>query len=164
MVGVGFGDFGSRLFVGEGEYAEQIAGQLGVVGANLLRLVEIPLVRGLVLIEHSLGVGAMAKNGGNGHQNGDHAHGEGDRAHGPLAPLFGMFFEFLDFVGFHGGSPAAPDSIAVNASGRINSKWDGREVLKIAISRFKPSSKVGHFVYDLPSLSVSPVAQTTAGS
>ena len=66
-------------------------------------LIFVPLVGGLVLVEHGFSVGAMAEHGGDGHQHGYHAHGKGDRAERPLVlNVLGLFLQLLGFVGFHG--------------------------------------------------------------
>jgi hypothetical protein len=70
-----------------------------------VRLVEVPLVGGAVLVEDGLGVGAMAEDGGDGDQHGQHGHGEGDGAHrGFVRSVLGVLAEFLGFVGFHGAA------------------------------------------------------------
>jgi hypothetical protein len=89
---------------------EEFAGEFRVSGPNILGLVQGPIVGDPVLLdcgpcleEDGLGVGAMAEDGGDGHQHGQHAHGEGDGTEGRLVlAVFGVFLQFLGFVGFHG--------------------------------------------------------------
>ena len=65
-------------------------------------LVVVPLIGGLILVEHRLGVRAMADHGDQRHQHGYKAHGEGHRAQQTLTRgVFGVFLQLLGFVGFH---------------------------------------------------------------
>src|SRR6185437_9844116 len=75
----------------------------GVISADFLALILVPLVGRLVLIEYCLGVGAMAEDGGDGDENSEYAHGESDRPQLGFLAVFSVFFQFLDLIGFHAG-------------------------------------------------------------
>src|SRR3954447_3842228 len=66
VVGIGLGDLLGFVLVRNSQDPENVRGQAGAVGANLLGLVLVPLVCGLVLVEYGLGVGAMAEHGADG--------------------------------------------------------------------------------------------------
>src|ERR1035437_7467342 len=68
VTGVAFGNLFCGVLVGNRHHAHQVGGQLGVVRANLVRLVEGPLIRcpvllhrGPRLVQNRLGVRAMAQ-------------------------------------------------------------------------------------------------------
>ncbi len=99
MIGIALGEFAGGVLVGNTHHAEQIGGQLRVVGANLVRLIIVPLIGRLVLVENRLGLRAMAQHRDHGHQHGQHAHGEGDRPHRRFVrAVFRVFLQFLRFV------------------------------------------------------------------
>ena len=103
MIGIALQGVLRLCLVGNGKAAEEVDGETGVIGADFLALILVPLVGRLVLIEYRLGVGAMAKDGGDGDENSEYAHGESDRPQLGFLTVFSVFFQFLNLIGFHGG-------------------------------------------------------------
>src|SRR6185312_3831638 len=69
---------------------------------NLFGLVQVPLVGSLGLLQHSLSMGAMPKDGDHCDENCKDADGERDIGQARLAALFNLLAKFVDFGRFHG--------------------------------------------------------------
>ena len=76
-----------------------------VVHADLLCLVEVPLIAGAGLHEHGLGVTTMAEYADHGDKDGKDGDAEGDGLERfvTFAGFLHLVGKFVDFVGFHSG-------------------------------------------------------------